>query len=789
MSSIVPGYEYDIFISYRQKDNKYDGWVTEFVNNLKKELEATFKEEINVYFDINPHDGLLETHDVDESLKDKLKCLVFIPIISRTYCDPKSFAWEHEFKAFVDLASQDQFGIKVKLPNGNVANRVLPIRIHDLDIADIKLCDSVLGGVLRGIEFIYKESGFNRPLKPDDDEKTNLNKTKYRNQIAKVALAIKEIIISIGQKEQVHEEVRKEVFKPISIPRNNTKNIIIAGSTILLALIILGVFFIPKLFKAEEQLEKSIALMPFVNDSPDQENTYFINGIMDEILNNLQKIKDFRVLSRTSTEQYRGTNKPPIPKIAQELDVNYIVEGSGQKYGNTFRLRVQLIEANHDRHLWAESYDQEIKEVKDIFGIQSQIAQEIAKVLKVIITPEEKQLIEKVPTANLTAYDYYLRGFQELWKFGLTVNNPESTKRAEILFKKALEIDSAFALGYVGLAHICWRRAYSEKELSKNSLDSMLILANIALSFNDQLAEAFSVRGGYYREKGDTKKAVEEYDKAIKVNPNCWEAYHGKGWLPVGGFISQIENLLKATSLNRGAELMELLTIDGDMFAQTGFPEKAKVYYLEALNLHGDSIKYLCDLFWLEYWQGNYEKSLEFLEKINAKDSAYVGLDNKFALAYIYTGQYERSLKYLEKWVASGSPIFNTYDMSDIGYIYWVNGNKKKAEYYFDKQVEYCLESLKRVGPDVLNINLSANLTLAAVYAFKGDKDRAFEGLKIFSQQQIIELWMVTFMSNYPLFNSIRDEPEFQKIVSEMKAKYQAEHERVRKWLEEQGKL
>jgi len=111
MSSIIEGYNYDIFISYRQKDNKYDGWVTEFVDNLKKELESTFKEEISVYFDINPHDGLLETHDVDASLKEKLNCLVFIPIISRTYCDPKSFAWEHEFKAFVEEASKDQFGL------------------------------------------------------------------------------------------------------------------------------------------------------------------------------------------------------------------------------------------------------------------------------------------------------------------------------------------------------------------------------------------------------------------------------------------------------------------------------------------------------------------------------------------------------------------------------------------------------------------------------------------------------------------------------------------------------
>jgi hypothetical protein len=101
MASLIPGYEYDIFISYRQKDNKHDGWVTEFVDNLKGELEATFKEDVSVYFDINPHDGLLESHEVGDSLREKLKCLIFSPIISRTYCDPKSFAWEHEFQAFV----------------------------------------------------------------------------------------------------------------------------------------------------------------------------------------------------------------------------------------------------------------------------------------------------------------------------------------------------------------------------------------------------------------------------------------------------------------------------------------------------------------------------------------------------------------------------------------------------------------------------------------------------------------------------------------------------------------
>jgi len=198
MSSIIEGYSYDIFISYRQKDNKYDGWVTEFVDNLKKELEATFKEEISVYFDIDQHDGLLETHDVDASLKEKLKCLVFIPVISRTYCDPKSFAWSHELRVFVEQASSDNFGLKVTLRNGNVAGRVLPVRIHDIDNNDLRLCEELLSGTLRSVDFIYKSPGVNRPLRSTEDRPhDNLNKIYYRDQINKIANAVDEIIYSL----------------------------------------------------------------------------------------------------------------------------------------------------------------------------------------------------------------------------------------------------------------------------------------------------------------------------------------------------------------------------------------------------------------------------------------------------------------------------------------------------------------------------------------------------------------------------------------------------------------
>ena len=197
-----------------------------------------------------------------------------------------------------------------------------------------------------------------------------------------------------------------------------------------------------------DQPEKSIAVLPFINDSPDQENTYFINGVMEEILNNLQKIKALRVISRTSVEQYRERKKP-VHEIAEELGVNYIVEGSAQKYGNAFRLRAQLIMAEHETHLWGESFQQKITDVEDIFNIQIRIAKSIAEELKAVISPEEKRLIEKIPAADLEVYDEYLKA-RSYW----TDFTRKSLNKALEFLNSAVEKNPGWAPLYAGLAEI-----------------------------------------------------------------------------------------------------------------------------------------------------------------------------------------------------------------------------------------------------------------------------------------------------------------------------------------------
>ncbi len=197
-SSILPGYDYDIHISYRYNDNKYDGWVSEFVEKLNQELGATLKDKLSIFFDKNPEERREGIKLEDGSDSHKIKSLIFIPIISQTYCDVNSPVWKNEFRTFQEEIKNDNIGSNIKLTNGNMASRVIPTRIHDIDTEDVKLLESQLAGSLRSIDFIYREEGVNRPLRPvDDDKQVNSLRPMYRNQINKLANAIKEIIAGI----------------------------------------------------------------------------------------------------------------------------------------------------------------------------------------------------------------------------------------------------------------------------------------------------------------------------------------------------------------------------------------------------------------------------------------------------------------------------------------------------------------------------------------------------------------------------------------------------------------
>jgi TolB-like protein len=591
-------------------------------------------------------------------------------------------------------------------------------------------------------------------------------------------------------KEQ--DDTKKGINKP-------KKKLILLFSGLLVVMAIVVVLLVFNIIGGERQtkeIEKSIAVLPFklLSDEPDKQ--YLADGMMDAILLHLSKIEDLRVMSRTSTEQYRIPGKT-MTEIGRELGVAYLLEGSFQKYGDDARLIVQLIKTGKEGHEWANEYD---RKWNDILSVQSEVAQAVARELDAVISPEEKQLIEKIPTTNLTAYDFYERGKDELTKYEIDNNNKAALEKAEDLYHEALKYDSTFAQVYTGLARVYRDKHYFKDYLSEDFLDSVLILCNIALYYDDQISEAYTTRGDYYREFDKPEKALEEYDKAIKFNPNDWMAYRGKGeFYARNDFVNNIKYLQKAISINRGPELPALLEEIGGVYAEdAGFSEKAKQYYLNKLKLDGDSLDYYSALVSDEFSLANFSKSIEYGIKGYAIDSTNEEILQFLGGNYARIGQYEESLKYYKKWIevlktqgalAISSPFnSNLYNnMHRVGYSYWQNGYKKEAEYYFNEQINYCNRMIdsKRLFAQTLY----PYYDLASVYAFRGEKDKAYENLRIFNQRKTDPLWMVMLIKTDPLFNSIRNEPEFQQIVRDVEAKYQAEHERVRKWLEEQGML
>ena len=524
MFSILPNFEYDIFISYRHNDNR-SGWVTEFVKALQEELAATIKEPVSVYFDTNPHDGLLETHNVDKSLEGKLKCLIFIPILSQTYCDPKSFAWQHEFCAFNKLAHADQIGRDIKLTGGNVASRILPIKIHDLDAEDKAIIESEIGGVLRAIEFIYKESGVNRPLKTSDHKNDNLNRADYRNQVNKVANAIKEILSSL--KNPIPQSIR--TTNPDSYQdkqkstKGQTKNrkLLIACSIILL-LAVIGYFLFSKPSVSITEgvtLNRSIAVMPFVNMSSNQEQEYFSDGLTEDIITQLAKIKSFKVTSRTSVMQYKK-NPKSLKEIGKELGVEIILEGSVQRSGDQVRITAQLIKAETDEHLWAESYD---RPMKDILSIQREVATAIASVLRATLSENESALLDQTITLNPQAYNLYLKG-----KFEQDKSTRTSLLNAINYFNQAIQLDSGFVKAYSSLANSYLDQSGRGTEDPVKVLPLARKYIDRALELDPNSADVYASLGGWHRNNFNFKESEKMLRKSLQINPDQDKAI---GWL------------------------------------------------------------------------------------------------------------------------------------------------------------------------------------------------------------------------------------------------------------------
>jgi TolB-like protein/Flp pilus assembly protein TadD len=261
---------------------------------------------------------------------------------------------------------------------------------------------------------------------------------------------------------------------------------------------------------------KSIAVLPFVNMSADPDNEYFTDGIAEEIINALTKIQALRVAARTSAFAFKGKNLD-IRRVGEQLSVGTILEGSVRKAGNRLRVTAQLINVADGYHLWSERYD---REMEDVFAIQDEIAGNIVRALRVVLSENEKRAIEKVPTANVAAYDYYLRGRQFFHQFHRT-----GLQFARRMFERAIEIDPQYALAHAGFADCC-SFIYMYYDGSKSNLDSAESASRQALAMGPDLAEAHASRGFALSLSRQHAAARQEFETALRLNPQLYEAHY-----------------------------------------------------------------------------------------------------------------------------------------------------------------------------------------------------------------------------------------------------------------------
>ena len=569
-----------------------------------------------------------------------------------------------------------------------------------------------------------------------------------------------------------------------SLTSNSWKIASYISFIVIIALIVLNVMPRPynkgalDNFDVRTILDKSIAVLPFNNNSPEQENEFIIDGYMMSILNNLSMIEDLRVIPRPSVEQYRNSTKT-IPEIAEELDVGYLLYASGQKLGNNIRLTIQLYDPD-EATLWSHQYDNKINKVEDHITLQSSIAQSVAKEIDARITSEEVELINKIPTTNLAAYEFYSKGIEKYHKGEL--------ENAEDLFHYALDEDSTYANAYVGLSWVYWDKQYWEGYLSEEFLDSSLWYANTALSYDNQLPEAYGIRGEYYEETGNYDQALKDYDQALDYNPNYIQVLLRKGPMFAWALhdpIQALNTMEEAHSRISGNELPDLLDNLGWIYGHFGFTDIARKYHLEALSLDGDSARYFRRMGTLGVITANFKEGAEWFNSSYALDST-----DHWWNGYIYSvledhdEAYRIHKRLAERMKNMGNiPLWN---LQRIGYAFWMVGDKEEAAYYFNEKIRYSEESINlgRIFGRYV-----AHYDLAAVHAFLGDRIKAYQNLEIFIKDAPYSLYFVNLVKHDPLFNNIREEERFQNYLKQFEDSYQAEYERVRQWLEENDML
>jgi TolB-like protein/Flp pilus assembly protein TadD len=571
------------------------------------------------------------------------------------------------------------------------------------------------------------------------------------------------------------------------------RNVIMLVATGVVISAAAGFFLLPR--ASARKIDKSIAVLPFENLSEDKENAFFADGIQDDILTNLSKIGDLKVISRTSVMSYRG-NAPNIREIAKALGVSNILEGSVRRSGNRVRVNVQLINADSDEHIWAEDYD---RDLTDVFAIQTDLAQKISSALQAKLSPAEKARIDRRPTQNPDAYLLFMQAHDY-------ANRPDLFRdislKAEQVFEEATKLDPNFAAAFAGLSTIeSWM--YHSFDPTPARREKARAAANEALRLQPDLPEAHLALGfSYYYGDRDYERALAEFAIAKRDLPNDAKVYMAIGAIQrrQGKWAESTANLEKAAALDP-KDTTVLLNLAYSYMATRNFEAADKTFDrgIEAAPQSFGSRALKSEL--AIRWKGDFSVA----EKEFALVPPGIDPDGLVTLGRVSVLTLQRkfpeALQVIQQFREETLPGHGTAPCPKAfleGMLYRYQGDKVRAQAAFDR-ARVIAEQLVRESPDdaarhgQLGFILAglgrkeeairegkravellpesqdafdgpeATAALAQIYAWTGERDQAFSLLDhlLITPNGLT----VPILKLDPVWDSLRTDPRFQALV------------------------
>jgi len=467
--------------------------------------------------------------------------------------------------------------------------------------------------------------------------------------------------------------------------------VVAIGAALSVGLFVLGHYMAPNKQSGLAELPgKSLAVLPFANLSGNPENAYFAAGIQDEIITRLAKIGQLKVVSCLTTQRFKSA-PDDLPAIARQLGVANVLQGSVQRTADAVRVNVQLVKAETDTHLWADTFD---RKLTDVFQIESDIAKTIAEKLQAKLTGSEERAISVKPTANVEAHQLYLKG-RYIWNR----RTAENLKKALNYFEEAAQKDPDYALAYVGIADACGLFPVYGAGAPQEYLPRAKGAAEKALALDDSLAEAHASMGLVHYCYFNGMESAKEFERAIELNPNYATAHHWYGRLTLV-MLGQLDRAMAETK-----RAYELDPVSSIIHSDLGGVNVAARRYDEAIRQLRGTVEIDPDFFWAYRWLGmalelkgdtqaaiaEYKKAFELnddpaglafiahaeaamghqdearkllIQLVDAAKSRYVQ-PYAFALTYLALGDKDQTLNWLEQGVRDRGATFLQFIKTD----------------------------------------------------------------------------------------------------------------------------